>query len=114
MKIILILITLSLSACASNPDAEAHRLALWNFTYEADKVNEYRVYNSISSPFTGDCEDFAFTLAQRIGGNIWHIILPDGGRHAALVKSGIVYDNRSRRPIEKSQYQGEFIYIMQP
>ena len=114
MRTILIALFSLCASCASSPDVEAYRLALWNFHYESDKENEYRIYDSISSHFVGDCEDFAFTLAQRIGGNVWHIILPDGGRHAALVKSGIVYDNRSRQPIEKSQYQGEFIYIMQP
>ena len=115
MKITLIMLLISLCAsCATNPDSEAHRLALWNFTYEADIDNEYRIYDSIDHPFMGDCEDLSFTLQRQIGGDVWYVILENGDRHAALVKNGIVYDNRSRRPIEKSQYQGEFIYIMKP
>ena len=114
MRLILITLISLCASCASNSDAGAHRLALWNFTYEEDKENEYRVYNSISSPFAGDCEDFSGALQGIIGGDMWYIILPGGERHAALVKNGIVYDNRSRRPIEKSKYKGEFIYIMKP
>lgn len=99
-------------SCVSNPDAEAHRLALWNFNYEKDIDNEYRIYDYIDRPFFGDCEDFAFTLQKVIGGEVWYI---DTGRpvaHAALVKSGLVYDSARKRPISKYRYNGEFKYIM--
>ncbi|MCP4791690.1 MAG: hypothetical protein GY881_15805 [Gammaproteobacteria bacterium] len=114
MKIIpLLLLTLSLCAsCVSNPDAEAHRLALWNFHYEKDINNEYRVYDSISIPFRGDCEDFALTLQKQIGGNVWFVAREGKENHAALVKNGFVYDSLSAHPIDMNEYQGEFIYII--
>lgn len=96
----------------SNPDAEAHRLMLWNFRYEADKNNEYRIYNRIDRPFYGDCEDAAFTLQKVIGGDVWYIDTGKPIAHAALVKNGIVYDSLSRYPIPKGQYRGRFIYMM--
>lgn len=49
---------------------EAHRLALWNFSYEKDANDEYRIYDYIDRPFFGDCEDFAFTLQKVIGGDV--------------------------------------------
>jgi len=51
-------------------EENAHKLALSNFVYEADKVNEYRIYDYIDKPFHGDCEDFAFTLQRQIGGDV--------------------------------------------
>ena len=111
MKLLIILISL-LVGCASNPDTEAHRLALWNFRYEKDIDNEYRIYDSISAPFYGDCEDFAFTLQRQIGGEVYYVLLPDKQAHAVLVVKGICYDNRYKRPLSKKKYRGEFIYIM--
>ena len=99
-------------SCASSPDVDAHRLALWNFHYEADKDNEYRVYNSISTPFYGDCEDFAFTLAKQIGGEVWYIDTGTYPAHAALVKGGWVYDSIYTRRVSKQNYKGEFKFIM--
>lgn len=112
MRILTILLFSLLTACATNPDSEAHRLALWNFTYEKDKANELRIYDSISSPFAGDCEDFAFTLRRQIGGVVWLIRLEDRSYHAALVKNNLVYDNNSRRPIKRMDYHGRFIRVM--
>ena len=99
-------------SCVSNPDVEAHRLALWNFNYEKDINNEYRIYDYIDRPFSGDCEDFAFTLQKVIGGDVWYVDKGERLAHAALVKNGIVYDSLSRYPILKSWYNGEFKYIM--
>ena len=110
---LIILITLSLCAsCVSNPDAEAHRLALWNFHYEKDIDNEWRVYDRIDIPFMGDCEDYSGTLQRVIGGDIWYVIIPNGIAHAVLVKNGTVYDNMHKQPISRNKYNGDFKHIM--
>lgn len=110
---LLTLIAFSLCAsCVSNPDAEAHRLALWNFSYQSDIADEWKVYDRIDQPFSGDCEDFSLSLQKQIGGDVWYVILPDGTAHAALVKNDIVYDNINRRPIGVTDYRGQFIKIM--
>ena len=114
MRLILVTLLSLCSSCASNPDAQAHRLALWNFTYEADEENEYRIYNSISVPFTGDCEDYAFTLQGVVGGSVWYVARGGRQAHAVLVKDGLVYDSLSRYVVKKELYQGEFIFIMKP
>ena len=113
MRLLILIFSLSLCvSCASNPDTEAHRLALWNFTYKADIDDELRVYDSISSNFSGDCEDFAYTLRKQIGGDVWYVLLPDGTAHAALVKNNMVYDSLFKRPAEQDKYKGTFLYIM--
>jgi hypothetical protein len=112
MRLILIFSLALCASCVSNLDAEAHRLALWNFRYEEDKYNEFRIYNSISNPFAGDCEDFAFTLRRQIGGDVWLIKLEDMSYHAALLKNNIVYDNMYRRAVKLDRYHGKFIRIM--
>ena len=99
-------------SCASNPDWEAHRLALWNFRYETDISNEWRIYDRIDQPFFGDCEDYSLSLQKQIGGDVWYIILPNGTAHAALVKNNTVYDNMFRRPIPLESHSGQFIYKM--
>lgn len=113
MRLILLITSILIASCVSNPDAETHRLALWNFRYEADKTNEYRIYNSISTPFYGDCEDFAFTLARQIGGSVWVIRLEDMSYHAALLKDGFIYDNMHRKPIKKDRYRGRFVQAIE-
>ena len=112
MRLLLTIVFSLCASCVSNPDAEAHRLMLWNFRYEADKDNEYRIYDRIDRPFYGDCEDAAFTLQKQIGGDVWYVLLNNGTAHAALVKNGIVYDNRKARPTLKSDYDGNFRFIM--
>jgi len=110
---LLILIVFSLIGCVSlSLDEEAHRLALWNFSYVEDVDNEYLIYDSISIPFYGDCEDYAFTLQRVIGGDVWHIDREGKSAHAALVKNGIVYDSLFKHPINQSAYRGEFLFIM--
>tara|TARA_R100000541_G_scaffold30953_1_gene39829 strand:- start:1353 stop:1700 length:348 start_codon:yes stop_codon:yes gene_type:complete len=112
MRLILIFSLGLCASCSSNPDAEAHRLALWNFHYEADKVDEYRIYDRIDRPFFGDCEDFAFSLQKVIGGDVWYIDQGKAIAHAALVKDNWVYDSIQKRPVSKSRYNGDFKYIM--
>jgi hypothetical protein len=93
-------------------EEEAHRLALRNFIYESDIADERRIYSRIDIAFRGDCEDFAFTLKLQIGGEVWHVTLTNGEAHAVLVIDGKCYCNRYRRPISKSDYDGEFNGIM--
>lgn len=112
MRLILIFSLSLCASCVSNPDAEAHRLALWNFRYEKDIANEYRVYDYIDRPFSGDCEDFAFSLQKVIGGDVWYIDTGNPIAHAALVKNDIVYDSLSKYPMPKSQHNGDFKHIM--
>lgn len=112
MRPILLITSILIASCASNPDAEAHRLALWNFQYQDDIADEWKVYDRIDQPFSGDCEDFALTLQWQIGGDVWHVILPSKTPHAALIKSSTVYDNLNKHPIKKENYDGEFLFIM--
>ena len=112
MRLILIFSLALCASCVSNPDAEAHRSALWNFNYEKDIANEYRVYDYIDRPFFGDCEDFSFSLQKVIGGDVWYIDRGEQVAHAALVKNNTVYDSLSKYPIPKAKYNGDFKYIM--
>lgn len=112
MRLLLIFSTVLCASCVSNPDAEAHRLALWNFHYESDINNEWRIYDRIDRPFFGDCEDYSGTLQGVIGGDVWYVILPDKTAHAVLVKNSMVYDNLHKLPVSKGGYDGDFKYIM--
>ena len=67
------------------------------------KIMEYRIYDRIDRPFYGDCEDAAFTLQKQIGGDVWYVLLNNGTAHAALVKNGIVYDNRKGQDLRSNQ-----------
>lgn len=62
----------------------------------------------------GDCEDYAFTKQREIGGDVWHVVLPDGRHHAALVRDGFVYDNLHKSPVKLSSYQASWLFIMRP
>lgn len=109
---LLILIAFSLTGCVSlSLDEEAHRLAQWNFTYDESISSEHIIYDSIDKPFSGDCDVYAFTLQRVIGGEVWFIMLDDYEYpyHAALVKDGMVYDNINKRPVDKSDYRGQFV-----
>lgn len=87
-----------------------HWRAYKNFTYISEKGDVWTRHD-IFKPFSGDCEDFAFSLQQRIGGEVW-AIFKDDGWHAALVKDGWVYDLTPER-IRKEDYEGEFVEVIE-
>lgn len=92
---------------ASAPHWREHRLTLSNFVYRRDKINEYRAWTSIDKTFFGDCEDYAFTLQNQIGGQV-HVVFPEGvsGGHAVLIKDGWVYDNRYKHCCRVEKFKG--------
>lgn len=102
-------------ALMPDTDDAQYQLALDNFTYLADEADELKLYERIDRPFSGDCEDFAFTLQRQIGGEVWRavVITPDGfGAHAVLVKNNIVYDNRYNEPLPTENWLGELVRVM--
>lgn len=90
------------------PEEIAFDTAKRNFTYVQDKENELKVYPTIEKPFSGDCEDFAFTLREAIGGDVWFVKVRQGN-HAVLICDGWVYCNMRKRRIRKDNYPGEFV-----
>lgn len=97
------------------PDSEQYRLALDNFTYVADEVDELKRYDRIDRPFSGDCEDFAFTLQHQIGGKVWRAVIFQDDRflaHAVLVKNNTVYDNRYTEPVPVDHWFGRLERVM--
>ena len=118
MKQIAILIALALLLLAAfmyfnSSDAEkAYYEALSNFTYVDDIEDEYIAYERIDKPFYGDCEDFAFTLQKKIGGEVWAFTHDDSVNHAALVLNGMVYDSLRKHPISINDYPKHKLYKM--
>lgn len=113
IKLLLILLT-TVTGCATlTLDERAHQLALWNFHYVADVGDEWNVYDRIDEPFSGDCEDYAFSLQLQIGGDVWVVKLNGrSGYHAVLVKDGIVYDNIYSWTHTRDDYPARFIKII--
>ena len=80
-----------------------HLLVLGNFTYEMDAegTDTWKVYNG-RLPFTGDCEDFAFTMQRVVGaGSVYKAYLSDAEdaegtqptpNHAVYVYGGLVWE----------------------
>ncbi|MGE6416187.1 hypothetical protein ACQKDY_00425 [Alteromonas macleodii] len=96
----------------SSSDDRAYYEALSNFTYVDDIEDEYIAYERIDKPFYGDCEDFAFTLQKKIGGEVWAFTHNDNVNHAALVLNGMVYDSLRKRPISIEKYPKYPLYKM--
>lgn len=112
MKLIILILAFATTGCAVNiPHIDQHHQALSNFEYVADQADEWRVYDRIDQPFQGDCEDYALTLQQQIGGTVWHVIVTQG-HHAVLVADGYVYDNLRYWPIALSEYQSQWVRVM--
>ena len=113
-KLMLVLICLCSIGCASFKYQDEHFQALGNFTYKTD-LESYGVkdkqvmYESPYRPFTGDCEDYSFTLQNAIGGQVWYVVHPIWGSHAVLVIEGVVYDNTTRYPSILGHYDALFI-----
>jgi hypothetical protein len=95
MKSLILIALLSFNVSASIYD-----VAVSNFKYVADtdgaanvKENlKTLVISDVHKSFSGDCDDFAFSLKKEMGGKVWYTILKDEGAHAVLVKDGIVFD----------------------
>ena len=108
----LLLITL-LTGCTSFKYQQEHFEALHNFTYKKDDAsNSWVMYSTTIRPFKGDCEDFAFTLQNVIGGKVRRVYDPKWGYHAVLVKEGVIYDNNSKFLKLVGDYDGIFIKDM--
>lgn len=118
MKQIAILIALALLLLAAfmyfnSSDAEkAYYEALSNFTYVEDVADEHKAFTRIDKSFSGDCEDFAFTLQLQIGGEVWAFTHNDNVNHAALVLNGMVYDSLRKHPILINDYPKHKLYKM--
>lgn len=105
MKVLLLMTLVVTSGCANMQHRQDYREAKRNFVYEADVANEIRVYDSIATPFYGDCEDFAFTLQRVIGGSVYHVTASNI-HHAILIKDGIVYDSAADAPYRITYFRG--------
>lgn len=108
----LLAVSLFISGCSSVPNLHEHRLVLSNFRYRNHIDDEWLVYDRIDQPFSGDCEDYAFTLQRQICGEVWHVELPDSRRHVVLLANGYVYDNLNKWPIAQSEFQGRLWFVM--
>ncbi len=103
MKYIMLMIML-FAAPVYGSDIAFHAKALDNFIYVADdESNEWSRYDT-DSEFYGDCEDFAFSLQQDIGGKVYYTFLNKSLPHAVLVKDGLVYD-MDYNVVTVAQYQ---------
>lgn len=87
-------------------DRATHFVALRHFEYEAEPQGEDKAqrFKSIKITFTGDCEDYAFTLQRLIGGTVFSVLLKNGTRHAVLVKDNMVFDNINQHPVPVETY----------
>lgn len=118
-KLLLIPLMLMLALAAflyatASKEEKAYYEALSNFTYVDDVEDEYKVYSQIDSPFSGDCEDFAFTLQHQIGGEVWAVSRNTKVDHAVLVTKGYVYDSLKTKPIKTEDYENRLIFVMTP
>lgn len=118
MKFIPLLVTVSIllvflyiKNADISPHTQAFYTALDNFTYIAEfkGQDKHFRYTTHTNPFSGDCEDFAFTLQSAIGGEVWAVEHRGDIKHAVLLSGNIVYDNFNQLPIPKSEYPTEFI-----
>lgn len=81
-----------------------------NFTYVSDgKKDTWTLYKE-KGPFSGDCEDFAITLAYRMFKGFWwpllrgkfslFFVLYNGGGHMVLKVDDTWYDNIMKNPTQ--------------
>jgi len=110
-KAFIIILVLLVVGCASTIEEKMFSEAKENFTYKADVADEWLRYDSISEAFTGDCEDFAFTLQHAIGGRVM-FTASRSGPHAVLEKDGIIYDNLNYYPQRLQEYPAKLLYEM--
>lgn len=96
----------------SSSDEKAYYMALSHFIYIDDIADEHKAFTRIDKPFSGDCEDFAFTLQRKIGGEVWAFTHSDKENHAALVLNGMVYDSLRKHPVSLEKYPKHPLYKM--
>jgi hypothetical protein len=100
-----------------NVSASVYDVAVSNFKYVADADSASNVkenlktlaINDVNKPFSGDCDDFAFSLQKEIGGKVWYTSFKDEGAHAVLVKDGIVFDfYKGKMPV--NEYPSKLLF----
>ena len=95
--------------------AHTHRTVLARFTY-VEQPNEWalgkvlKVHGLISRKFSGDCDDFAATMANLTGGEYAEVRLFDGRRHAVCIYQGWVSDNMNPHPYRVSRAPWSLVF----
>ena len=115
IRIAIMLISTFIVGCSMTPRMPHHeeqRLAKWNFRYRKDTGDEWVSFENIDTPFTGDCEDYAFTMQNQLGGKVHYTIHDEVGAHAVLIKNGVVYDNMKERPYYVKDFLGKIYHEM--
>ena len=109
MKILILAVFLA--GCANLPgDTKAFHTARYNFTYKIDfPIDQWAMFTDTTKAFYGDCEDFAFSLQNVIGGKVMYTI-NDYGHHAVLLKNNTVYDSSHKWPIKVKNYPNKLLF----
>lgn len=97
------------------PYEEEFLTAQSNYVHVDEARDVYMQYTRHDKKFNGDCEDFCYTLRNKIGGECWAVdydtqVNGRNVKHAVLELNGVVYDSLMAVPVSKDDYPNEFLH----
>lgn len=106
---------LTLSACQSVREQyrlqTIHQQALLQHHYLSD-WKQYGVSEYWAASLTGDCEDYALWMKDRVGGQLLYVRTPDGQLHVVLQVENWVIDSASAAVYPREAMRHKLIFVL--
>lgn len=94
LKLISVVLCIFLAGCATTDLMQAKLDLDSRFTAKADIDDQWTMLAE-SGPVAGDCEDYAMTLQQAAGGQLWEVFDDGPQSHMILCQESRCADNNS-------------------
>lgn len=90
---------------------QQHAAAMRHHVYIAD-MEQYGVEDYWIPSLTGDCEDYALWMRERVGGELMYVLTEQGQSHIVLDVDGKIVDSLSKRVYPRSKMKHKLIFEM--
>jgi len=99
-------------SCAPPATVEQqHAAAMRHHVYVSD-MEQYGVDDYWTPSLTGDCEDYALWMQERVGGRLLYVRIESKDAHIVLDVGGKMVDNLSRKVYPRSEMKHKLIFEM--
>lgn len=107
----LLTLIIFITACSPATLEQQHAAAMRHHVYITDQ-EQYGVEEYWTPSLTGDCEDYALWMRERVGGNLLYVSTEQGQAHIVLDVGGKIIDSLSRKVYPRSEMKHKLILEM--
>lgn len=97
-----------ISACSSATIEQQHAAAMRRHVNISD-MEQYGREDAWKASLTGDCEDYALWMRERVGGELMYVRTQEGELHIVLNVNGKIVDNLSPTVYRRAEMKHKHI-----